>query len=91
MHYQINALPVTSCEIDTFCCNYPVFAEDKCRKLTLFKNQVLNDSEQKEKDNNSPVKLKSRKIHVYVCFVVLFVFYGGEKWLLHAYCGKESI
>ena len=30
------------------------FAKDKCRNLTLFKNQVLNDLEQKEKDNTSP-------------------------------------
>ena len=33
-------------------------AEDKCRKLTLFKHQVLNDLIQKEKDNTSPVLLK---------------------------------
>ena len=31
------------------------FAEDKYRKLSLFKNQVLNDLEQKEKNNTSPV------------------------------------
>ena len=31
------------------------FAEDKCGKLTLFKNQVLNDLGQKEKDNTSVV------------------------------------
>ena len=29
--------------------------------------------------------------HVYVCFVILFVFYGGERWLLHAFCGMQSI
>ena len=61
------------------------FAEDKCRNLTLLKNQVLNDLEQKEKDN------KVGKFDVYVCFVVLFVFHGREIWLLHAYCGMEII
>ena len=37
------------------------FAEDKCRKLILFKNQVLNDLEQKEKDTTTPVYLKGRQ------------------------------
>ena len=36
-------------------------AEDKCRMLTLFKHQVLNDLEQTEKDNTSPVLLKGRQ------------------------------
>ena len=30
------------------------FAEDKCRKPTFLKNQVLNDLEQNKKDNTSP-------------------------------------
>ena len=47
----INALSVTSYEIDAFFLVTITFAEDKCRKLNLLKNQVLNDLEQKEKDN----------------------------------------
>ena len=40
------------------------FAEDKFRKLTFFKYQVLNDLEQKEKDNTALTYLKGRH---YLC------------------------
>ena len=48
MHYQNRC---TSCDIMMKLTCFVItiqFAEDKCRKLTLFKNQVLNYLEQKE-------------------------------------------
>ena len=50
---------MTSCDLMMKLTRFVVtikFAADICRKLTLFKNQVLNDLEQKEKDNSSPVR-----------------------------------
>ena len=76
MHYKNKC---TSCDLMMKLTRFVItikFAADKCRKLTLFKNQNSNDLEQKEKDNTPPSKVG--KIHVYVCFVVLFVFFGGQ-------------
>ena len=44
------------------------FVEDKCRKLTLFKNQVLNDLEQKVKDSTSPGKIHDYVVFLSLCF-----------------------
>ena len=54
------------------------------------KSQVLNDLEQKRVILHQ-FSCKVGKIRVYVCFVVLFVFLDGERWLFLAYCGMESI
>ena len=51
---KINALPVTSYEIDVFCGNFLICSR-QMQEPDFFKTQVLNDLEQKEKDNISPV------------------------------------
>ena len=62
---------------DTSCKTYG--GNKKPRKLTVFKNQVLNDLEQNERIILHKFNCKVGKIHVYVCLVVLFVFFGGER------------
>ena len=91
MHYQNKC---TSCDNIMKLTYYVVTiqsAEDKFKMLTLFENQVLMIENKKKRIILRQFNCKVGKTHVYDCFVVLFVFFGRERWLLLAYCGMENI